>query len=100
MTWDRLTVEEANAIVTNYGICYKESDTSDHICKANKANISKDKNTFILDGLNKSRYYDVAVRAATVDGFGPVGMSMRAKTKEDRELFKFNFFIILHERLT
>ena len=83
MVWTELSVQEANAVVTKYGICYKESDTRGNICDKSRDDINKDQNTFTLIGLNEYTSYDVAVRAGTSDGFGPVGKFFTATTKQD-----------------
>ena len=68
------------------------------ICDMQK-DISGDKTSFILSDLKEATSYVVAVRAATLAGYSPLGTFMIQKTMEDGKLSYFNYiFNNKHEK--
>ena len=75
--------DDANGVITNYSICYKPTDSSRGLCEFNKT-VGNVRGTTLPD-LRKATSYVVAVKAATMIGFGPPGASMTRQTNEDSE---------------
>ena len=83
ITWERLSVDDANGVITKYEVCYKASDTSTDIdCTLKKSVDDGNTRQVVLGGLNEATTYNVAVQAATSQGFGDRGTTMTQKTLE------------------
>ncbi len=79
--WENLNADDANGVLTIYGVCYKASNTSTDIdCNLRKSVNNGDSKEIILDDLNQTTTYNVAVKAATSQGFGVFGTIMTQKT--------------------
>ena len=78
-----LSVDDANGTITKYEVCYKASDvTTDIDCNLKKAINDSNTREIVLDGLNEATTYNVAVKAATAEGFGDLGPVSTNKTLE------------------
>ena len=88
ITWEMLSLDDANGEITEYEVCYKASDTSTDIdCTLKKSVNNGNTTEVVLIGLNEATTYNVAVRAATSQGFGDLGIIMTEKTKEASKYF-------------
>ena len=88
ITWEKLSLDDANGTITKYEVCYKASDTSTDIdCTLKKSVDDGNTTEVVLDGLNEGTTYNVAVQAATSQGFGNLGTSMTQKTLETSKYF-------------
>ena len=87
VTWKQLNADDANGIIRQYIVCYKVNDSSGDICSSSKT-VDDGLNT-VLSGLNKYTVYEVAVKAATAEGSGPVGESMINRTQEDSKFCSY-----------
>ncbi|XP_028401071.1 receptor-type tyrosine-protein phosphatase F-like isoform X2 [Dendronephthya gigantea] len=81
VSWDKLGIEDANGEITAYAVCYKASENSSDIdCKENRTVNNSTTRTVVLQGLNEGTNYNVAVKASTSKGFGPLGNIVTKKT--------------------
>ena len=88
ITWEKLSLDDANGEITEYEVCYKASDTSTDIdCTLKKSVDDGNTREVVLDGLNEATTYNVAVKAATSQGFGDLGTTMTRKTLEASKYF-------------
>ena len=88
ITWEKLSLDDANGEITEYEVCYKASDTSKDIdCTLKKSVNNGNTTEVVLNGLNEATTYNVAVKAATSQGFGDLGTSMTQKTLEASKYF-------------
>ena len=83
ITWEKLSPDDANGEILKYEVCYKASVNSTDIdCDSSESVNNSDTTDVVLDGLNEATTYNVAVRAATSQGFGGLGNIMTRKTLE------------------
>ena len=88
ITWEKLSPDDANGEITMYEVCYKASVTSTDIdCNLKKSVNNGDTKEVVLDGLNEATTYNVAIRAATSQGFGNLGVIVTQKTLEASRYF-------------
>ena len=74
MSWEMLSNDDANGAITEYEVCYKASkDTTDIDCNLKKMVNDGNMREVTLDRLNEATTYNVAVKAATSEGFGSLG---------------------------
>ena len=91
VSWQMLSDDDANGVISGYEICYKASNTMSEIdCTLNVTINNGSTVEAILDGLNEATTYNVAVRAKNTVGFGMLGPVMTDKTLEDSKLFHKN----------
>lgn len=57
---------------------------SSEICIENATVVGESNTSVILTGLTKNIKYEIAVKAATAIGYGPLGERGKKKTKESR----------------
>ncbi len=80
--WELLNNDDANGTITMYEVCYKASDTpTDITCDSNES-VNNDTREVVLNSLNEATTYNVAVKAETSQGFGPLGSIKTNKTLE------------------
>ena len=83
VSWETLSNDDANGVITKYEVCYKASDvTTDIDCSLKKEINDGNTREVTLDRLNEATSYNVAVKAATAEGFGPLGAVSTEKTSE------------------
>ena len=82
VTWEKLSLNDSNGIVTNYTVCYQLASSEKVSCANNIIVTGEDATTANLIELNEATVYDVAVKAATVEGLGPLGPKMNGETLE------------------
>ena len=88
INWEKLSLDDANGVITKYEVCYKASDTAADIdCTLKKSVSNGDTREVVLNGLNEATTYNVAVKAATSQGFGDLGITMTQKTLEASKYF-------------
>ena len=83
--WELLNNDDANGVITLYEVCYKASDTPTDIDCNSKESVNGDTREVVLDILNETTTYNVAVQAETSQGFGPLGSIRTNKTLEASE---------------
>ena len=83
VSWEMLSNDDANGVITKYEVCYKASNvTTDIDCSLKKEINDGNTQEVTLDRLNEATTYNVAVKAATAEGFGPLGVVSTNKTSE------------------
>ena len=93
--WELLNNDDANGVITMYGVCYKASDTPTDIDCNSKESVYGGTREVVLDSLNEATTYNVAVQAETSQGFGPLGSIRTNKTLEASEyIFLPNYHFI------
>ena len=91
VSWEMLSNDDANGVITKYEVCYKASeDITDIDCNLKKMINDSNAREVALDGLNEATAYNVAVRASTAEGFGNLGDITSQKTRGAGEYFLFD----------
>ena len=86
--WEKLSHDDANGVIKKYEVCYKASVTSTDIdCNLKKSVNNGDTKEVVLGGLNEATTYNVAIKAATSQGFGNLGTITTKKTLEASKYF-------------
>ena len=93
--WGNLSNDDANGEIIEYAVCYKASENATDIdCDMNKTVNNGYTREVLLGGLNEATTYNVAVRAATKEGFGMRGAANASKTLEASK----RFYIIIKSK--
>jgi hypothetical protein len=94
VAWNVLNKDDANGLITQYRVCYKNASSFEDICNLPVRETMGNVRRITLSNLEKYTDYVVAVQAATKIGFGQIGANKTRRTKEDSKcciLFSFLF---------
>ena len=81
--WESLTNANSNGIITKYEVCYIASQNPGEINCNFRRVVEGNTTEVVLDELMEATVYNVAVKAATKAGLGPLGTIVTGKTLED-----------------
>ena len=81
--WGSLTIANSNGIITKFEVCYIASQNPGEINCNFRRIVEGNTTEVVLDELTEATVYNVAVKAATKVGLGPLGTIMTGKTLED-----------------
>lgn len=84
ITWEKLSLDESNGLITKYEVCYQPRPAIAN-CSTSRQISGVENTRANLTGLKLGTTYTVAIRAFTVVGPGPLGVSKRATTVEGGE---------------
>lgn len=88
ITWEKLN--ESDAVVTGYRICYDIIKVALDNC-LNRKDVNGAHYVMVnITGLNEDTLYFAAVKAGNRGGFGPFGNSANDTTWEDGKLFSYD----------
>ena len=81
--WESLNIANSNGIITKYEVCYIASQNHGEINCNFRRIVEGNTTEVVLDELMEATVYNVAVKAATKAGLGPLGTIVTGKTLED-----------------
>ena len=89
VTWRKLSANESNGQIFGYRVCYRVLKVNAGGICTNMRDIYGVNNThMILTGLMKVTTYDVAIRANSIVGYGPVGNIVSYTTLDGGRCFR------------
>lgn len=83
LTWEKLSDDFSNGIITKYAVCYDDGMFSPLGCPSNKTVEGVNTTMTVLTGLNEATTYYIGVPASTEKGFGERGIVKNSTTLED-----------------
>ncbi|CAB3995070.1 Receptor-type tyrosine- phosphatase F [Paramuricea clavata] len=96
IAWEKLSADDENGVITGYEVCYKAPSTPGDVdCNLNKPVTGADTTASVLDNLNEATTYNVATKARTVKGLGPLGPTVSITTLEHDSLVNRDYLTSL-----